>query len=32
MTFFRTLGGAFGAAVLGSIYSNQLADRLPAGD
>jgi hypothetical protein len=30
VTFFRTLGGAFGAAVLGSIYSNQLEDRLPA--
>src|SRR6478609_5068734 len=30
VTFFRTLGGSFGAAVLGSIYSNQLADRLPA--
>ena len=29
VTFFRTLGGAFGAAVLGSIYSNQLADSLP---
>ncbi len=30
VTFFRTLGGAFGAAVLGSIYSNRLADSLPA--
>src|SRR6476469_3969107 len=30
VTFFRTLGGSFGAAVLGSIYSNQLEDRLPA--
>ena len=30
VTFFRTLGGSFGAAVLGSIYSNNLADRLPA--
>jgi DNA-binding HxlR family transcriptional regulator/MFS family permease len=30
VTFFRTLGGAFGASVLGSIYSNQLADLLPA--
>ncbi len=29
VTFFRTLGGSFGAAVLGSIYSNNLADRLP---
>jgi MFS family permease len=30
VTFFRTLGGAFGAAVLGSIYTNQLENRLPA--
>jgi len=30
VTFFRTLGGSFGAAVLGSIYSNQLVQRLPA--
>lgn len=30
VTFFRTLGGAFGAAVFGSLYSNFLADRLPA--
>ena len=30
VTFFRTLGGSFGAAVLGSVYSNNLADRLPA--
>jgi EmrB/QacA subfamily drug resistance transporter len=29
VTFFRTLGGAFGAAVLGSIYANNIADRLP---
>jgi EmrB/QacA subfamily drug resistance transporter len=32
VTFFRTLGGSFGAAVLGSIYSNQLEDRLPPRD
>ena len=30
VTFFRTLGGAFGAAVLGSVYANNIADRLPA--
>ncbi len=30
ITFFRTLGGAFGAAVLGSVYSNRIADLLPA--
>jgi MFS family permease len=30
VTFFRTLGGAFGAAVLGSIYSNNLTTQLPA--
>ena len=30
VTFFRTLGGAFGAAVLGSIYSNNLETALPA--
>ena len=30
VTFFRTLGGSFGAAVLGSIYSNNLATELPA--
>ena len=29
VTFFRTLGGSFGAAVLGSIYSNNLEDELP---
>jgi hypothetical protein len=29
VTFFRTLGGSFGAAVLGSIYSNNLASSLP---
>ena len=29
ITFFRTLGGAFGAAILGSVYSNQIADLLP---
>jgi EmrB/QacA subfamily drug resistance transporter len=30
ITFFRTLGGAFGAAILGSVYSNRIADLLPA--
>ena len=30
VTFFRTLGRAFGAAVLGSVYANNIADRLPA--
>ena len=30
VTFFRTLGGSFGAAVLGSIYSNNLETALPA--
>lgn len=29
VTFFRTLGGAFGAAVFGSLYSNFLSARLP---
>ena len=29
VTFFRTLGGAFGAAVFGSLYSNFLSGRLP---
>jgi hypothetical protein len=30
VTFFRTLGGSFGASIMGSIYSNQLAAALPA--
>ena len=30
VTFFRTLGSAFGAAVFGTIYANVLRDRLPA--
>jgi EmrB/QacA subfamily drug resistance transporter len=29
VTFFRTLGGSFGASVFGSLYSNFLSDRLP---
>jgi DNA-binding MarR family transcriptional regulator len=28
VTFFRTLGGSFGASIMGSIYSNQLKGRL----
>ncbi len=30
VTFFRSLGGSFGAAVFGAIYANQLAHNLPA--
>jgi EmrB/QacA subfamily drug resistance transporter len=30
VTFFRTMGSAFGAAIFGSIYANLLEDRLPA--
>jgi MFS family permease len=30
VTFFRTLGSSFGAAVFGTIYSNVLSHRLPA--
>jgi hypothetical protein len=30
VTFFRTLGSSFGASILGTIYANDLADRLPA--
>jgi hypothetical protein len=30
VTFFRTLGGSFGASIMGSIYANQLAGLLPA--
>jgi EmrB/QacA subfamily drug resistance transporter len=29
VTFFRSLGGSFGAAVFGAIYANQLAHHLP---
>lgn len=29
VSFFRTLGGSFGASIFGTIYSNGLADRLP---
>jgi EmrB/QacA subfamily drug resistance transporter len=30
VTFFRTMGSAFGAAIFGTLYSNFLSDRLPA--
>ena len=30
VTFFRTLGSSFGAAVFGAVYANVLRDRLPA--
>jgi EmrB/QacA subfamily drug resistance transporter len=30
VTFFRSLGSSFGAAVFGTIYANRLTDRLPA--
>jgi EmrB/QacA subfamily drug resistance transporter len=30
VTFFRTLGGSFGASIMGSIYSNQLKGKLAA--
>src|SRR6476620_6168682 len=30
VSFFRTLGGSFGASIFGTLYANQLADRLPA--
>lgn len=30
VTFFRTLGSAFGTAVFGTLYSSQLDERLPA--
>ncbi|TSE00489.1 MFS transporter [Skermania sp. ID1734] len=30
VTFFRTLGSSFGASVMGTIYANQLDDKLPA--
>jgi EmrB/QacA subfamily drug resistance transporter len=29
VTFFRTLGASFGAAVLGSVFANNLEDKLP---
>jgi hypothetical protein len=29
VTFFRTLGGSFGASIMGSIYTNQLKSALP---
>ncbi|WP_101523752.1 MDR family MFS transporter [Nocardioides houyundeii] len=30
VTFFRTMGSAFGAAIFGTLYANFLQDRLPA--
>jgi len=30
VTFFRTLGSSFGAAVFGTVYANVLSNRLPA--
>ena len=30
VTFFRTIGGAFGVSILGAIFSNQLASKLAA--
>jgi EmrB/QacA subfamily drug resistance transporter len=30
VTFFRTMGSAFGSAVFGTLYANFLGDRLPA--
>src|SRR3954463_16180760 len=30
VTFFRTLGSSFGAAVFGTVFSNVLSNRLPA--
>jgi len=30
VTFFRTIGGAFGVSILGAIFSNQLASQLAA--
>ncbi|TYL49863.1 MFS transporter [Nocardioides sp. BGMRC 2183] len=29
VTFFRTMGGAFGTAIFGTLYTNFLADRMP---
>ena len=31
VTFFRTLGSSFGAAVFGTVYANVLSDTLPGG-
>ena len=31
VTFFRTLGGSFGAAIFGAIYTNQLDKPAPCG-
>ncbi|MFE3997218.1 MDR family MFS transporter [Nocardioides sp. YIM B13467] len=30
VTFFRTMGSSFGASIMGTVYANGLADRLPA--
>ncbi|OBK70200.1 MDR family MFS transporter [Mycobacterium sp. 1274761.0] len=30
VTFFRTIGSSFGAAIFGSLFTNFLSDRLPA--
>ena len=30
VTFFRTIGSSFGAAIFGSMFNNFLTDRLPA--
>lgn len=30
VTFFRTMGSAFGSAIFGTLYANFLSDRLPA--
>lgn len=30
VSFFRTLGGSFGASIFGTLYANHLDDRLPA--
>ena len=32
VTFFRTMGSAFGAAIFGTLYANFLSDRLPDRD
>ncbi len=29
VTFFRTMGSSFGASIMGTVYANELADRLP---
>ncbi|MEX5634023.1 MDR family MFS transporter [Parafrankia sp. FMc2] len=29
VTFFRTLGGSFGASIMGAVYANRLGDVLP---